>query len=98
MEWTNWTWDPDKNRENVLKHRIRFETAVLVFNDPALVLEEDFYPYEQRWRAIGKVEPNILLVIHTLPYQEGESGRIISARRATPHERRRYEEQHGQAN
>ena len=97
MDWTNWTWDPNKNRENIQKHGFSFETAVLVFDDPDLVIEEDFYPYEQRWRAIGEVEPNILLVIHTLPYAEGEPGRIISARRATPYERRRYEEEHGQA-
>ena len=92
-----WTWDPHKNRENVRRHGFSFETAVLVFNDSALVIEEDFYPYEQRWRTIGEIEPNILLVIHTLPYTEGEPGRIISARRATPHERRRYEEGNGQA-
>ena len=91
MAWVDWTWDPDKNRENIRKHGFSFETAVLVFDDPGLVIEEDFYPYEQRWRAIGEVEPNILLVIHTLPHAEGEPGRIISARRVTPYERRRYE-------
>ena len=89
--------EPAKNRENQRKHRIGFETAVFLFDDPDLVVEEDLYPHEQRWRAIGRVDPNIIMVVHTLPYAEGEPGRIISARRATPHERRRYEEEYGQA-
>ena len=90
-----WTWDPEKNHENQRKHRISFETALLVFDDPDLVSEEDLFPHEQRWRAIGRIDPNIVLVVHTLPYEAGEPGCIISARRATPHERRRYEERHG---
>ena len=93
-----WTWDPNKNRENIRKHGFRFETALLVFEDQNLIMEEDLYPLEQRLRTTGMVEANILLVIHTLPHREGESGRIISARRATPLERRRYEEGNGQTN
>ena len=95
MEWTNWTWDPDKNRENIRKHGIRFETATLALLDPNRVMEEDYFSAEQRWRTIGAVELDILLVVHTMPPTENEPGRIISARTATREERYRYEEEYG---
>ena len=94
MEWANWTWDPNKNRENILKHGIDFPTAQLVFLDPNFVMEEDYYPTEERWRTIGTVGQRFLLVVHTLPFVS-EPGRIISARKAEPFERRRYQEENG---
>ena len=52
---------------------------------------------EERWHTIGEVDGTLLLlVVHTLQGQEPvEVIRIISARRATPRERRRYEEANG---
>ena len=41
---------------------------------------------------MGMVEDVILLVVHTLPEGQPETGRIITARKATGHERRAYEE------
>lgn len=90
-----WTWDPNKNRENIQKHGIDFPTALSVFDDLDLVTEEDFYPHEQRWRTTGAIGHRVFLVIYSLPDREGEPGRIISARKATPGERRRYEERNG---
>ena len=87
-----WTWDPDKNRENIRKHRFDFQDAPMVFNDPESVTREDYYPYEQRWQTIGIVGGRLVLVVHTWPSREGEPGRIISARIPTPHERRLYQE------
>ena len=89
-----WTWDPHKNLENILKHGIIFETAQLVFQDFYSVTEEDPHPDEQRWRTTGMVGPSVIMVIHTWPQEK--PGRIISARRATKHERRTYEEGNGQ--
>ncbi|MYC37159.1 MAG: BrnT family toxin [Chloroflexi bacterium] len=89
MNWTNWTWDPNKNRENIRKHRIDFPTALLVFLDLDLVMEEDYFPAEQRWRTIGMVAQRVLLVVHTLPFQD-EPGRIISARKAESYERGKW--------
>ena len=91
----HWTWDPDKDRENELKHGIDFLTAQLVFYDAHRVTEDDPYPDEQRWRTTGLVGPSVIIVIHTWP--SGSPGRIISARRATRRERRTYEEGNGQA-
>ena len=83
----NWTWDGDKNRANIQNHRVSFETAILALDDP--------YPWERRFRTIGAVGNIVLVVVHTLPEPdpdfEVEVGRIISARRATSHERRSYE-------
>jgi len=56
---------------------------------------------EQRWQTLGLVGAFLLLMVaHTVreEYEEGtlvEVIRIISARRATPKERRRYEEENG---
>ena len=89
-----WTWDSEKDRENFLKHGIRFATAQMVFQDSYRVTEQDPNPEEQRWRTTGMVGPSVIIVIHTWPQEN--PGRIISARRATGHERRTYEEGNGQ--
>lgn len=73
-----------------------FETAVRVFSDPEALLELDrIAEGEERWRAIGKIEGQVVLVVaHTVREEdEGETIRIISARSADRRERRRYEEE-----
>jgi uncharacterized protein len=91
-----WTWDDKKNRANELKHGIDFETAQLVFDDFLAVSRPDSYPDEERWQSIGVINRVIVIVVHTLPVldpeRDEEVGRIISARKATKHERRAYEE------
>ena len=85
-----WTWDADKARRNLEKHGVSFEAASLVFDDPMLISEPDPHPDEDRWRVIGRVRMTTLFVVHTVIEADG-TGRIISARRATPRERKRYE-------
>ena len=85
-----WTWDPTKDRINRRKHGISFETAQLVFRDEDFITDEDPDPEEERWKTIGMAERTVIIVIHTWP-QPGEPGRIISARKASPGERRVYE-------
>ncbi len=91
-----WTWDPAKAAANRAKHGLSFETAVLVFDDPLHASKPDPHPDGNRWHTIGLVGPVPLLVIHTWPEAEFEGdepvGRIISARKATAHERKAYEE------
>ena len=90
-----WTWDPDKAAANRHKHGLSFETAALVFDDPLHASKPDAHPNGDRWHTVGLVGQVLLLVVHTLPEEsaEGEqAGRIISARKATAHERRAYEE------
>jgi uncharacterized DUF497 family protein len=90
-------WDEDKNQRNLLKHDIRFETAVLVFDDPfALSQRDESSDDEERWITLGAIGPGaILLVVHTWFERSGQDVvRIISARAATSHERKAYEEAH----
>jgi hypothetical protein len=80
---------------NLLKHRISFETAVLAFDDPfALTRHDEFVTEEERWITLASVSPDaVLFIVHTGFEEDGEEGtRIISARRATPRERKTYEE------
>jgi uncharacterized protein len=87
-------WDVAKSKSNVQKHHISFETATGVFDDPNYVTEQDReVDGEERWQTIGQVEGvMVLLVAHTIvDEQDDVTFRIISARRATAHERRRYE-------
>ena len=85
-----WIWDEQKAAANYRKHRVLFETAMLVFDDPTFLSVPDPHPNDDRWRTIGMVGATTLFVVHTVIDENGV-GRIISARRATPRERRVYE-------
>jgi uncharacterized protein len=91
-----WTWDPAKERANRRKHGLDFALAARVFDDPLAASRPEFAPDEERWITIGRVGGVTILVVHTAPEFElktgEEVGRIISARKATPHERKAYEE------
>jgi hypothetical protein len=83
-------WDEQKAIENAEKHGITFEEAVTVFADPLAVFLEDLGHLENA-HIIGQSKAGqVLLVVFVDP--EEDLVRVISARRATPHERRRYEE------
>ncbi|MGB8918919.1 MAG: BrnT family toxin [Candidatus Sulfotelmatobacter sp.] len=85
--------DARKDRLNRRKHRISFDTALHVFDDPYHVTTQDReVEGEPRWQTIGMIGAhNVLLVAHT---EDDETGaiRIISARKATRTERRIYAE------
>ncbi len=86
----NFTWDPKKAIANLRKHCITFEEAATVFSDPlALIVTDD--SHRDRAILIGEsIGLRILLVVFL--EIDGQDIRIISARRATGHERKRYEE------
>jgi len=86
------TWDPRKARANQRKHGVSFEQAARVFSDPLALSKLDDTPGygEVRWITMGQIDGAILLVAHT--DEEDDDGiHIISARKATKHERRHYE-------
>jgi uncharacterized DUF497 family protein len=88
-------WDPAKAAANVRKHGVTFETAARVFDDPLQLTEQDRIENgEWRWQTVGSVGGvPLLLVAHSWRDEEGlEIVRIISARRARPAERKRYEQ------
>jgi uncharacterized DUF497 family protein len=92
---TRFVWDEEKSRRNLAKHKVSFETAKLVFDDPRAVSRLDrVEDGEERWQTLGLAGGIVvLLVAHTYREESGEEViRIISARKATAHERTVYEQ------
>lgn len=86
-------WDEEKNKLNVLKHGIDFETAMLVFNDLQRIEIYDIEHSieEDRYNTIGMVN-NVLFVVYT---ERRDNIRLISARIATKAERSIYYDSDG---
>ena len=86
-------WDSAKARANIAKHAAGFDVARRVLGDPHVIVRQDHVvESEKRLHAIGYVS-RVLLVVHTV--REDGLGAIIrsvSARKATPAERKLYEE------
>jgi uncharacterized DUF497 family protein len=85
-------WDPRKALANLKKHGVAFEKACEVFFDPFLrPSSPEVRNGEERQRVTGlTADWQLLIVAFTLLE---DSVRIISARKAPPLERQRYETQ-----
>jgi uncharacterized DUF497 family protein len=84
--------DPAQAASNLKKHKVSFEEAASVFGDPMTYTfaDPDHSIGEERWLMFGRSRRGrILAVIYTY---RGRRYRIISARVATRHERKIYEE------
>jgi uncharacterized protein len=84
-------WDRTKADANRRKHRVTFDEAVSVFYDPlsATFPDPDAARTEERLITIGhSSRQRLLVVVHT---EQSETIRIISARLANAHERKRHE-------
>jgi hypothetical protein len=94
-------WNPVKNRENLRKHGVRHETASLIFENPWILSRKDIShdDAEERYNALGEIAPGVILfVVFTLRQRdEDEIIRLISARAASQHEKRTYEEARSRA-
>ena len=92
-------WDPEKDLINQKKHGIALNVAIEVFNDPLHLssIDHRFGYFEERWVTVGKANGvGILVVVNLFFNEEGEEViRVISAREATPNERRQYEDVRG---
>ena len=87
-------WNEEKAETNLKKHGVSFDEATTVFRDPISVTipDPDHSIDEQRYVEIGSSEKGqLLVVVYT---ERGASIRIISCRKATPSERKVYEESH----
>jgi uncharacterized DUF497 family protein len=83
-------WDPVKARSNLRKHGIRFADAATALEDERAISVRDEREAEERWITIGMDGlARLLVVVYTW---RDEEVRLISARAATPRERRQYEE------
>lgn len=88
----NYDWDPVKAAKNLRKHGISFEEAASIFGDPLAYTfaDPDHSESEERWLTFGlSIDKRILVVSHM---EHAFGIRIISAREATAHERKIYEE------
>ena len=88
-------WDEGKNQQNIKRQHVSFEEAQEVFYDPLHLafMDERFSYFEERWITLGQTSRYRLLVVANLYFDESgeEVIRIISAREATIHEQKQYE-------
>jgi uncharacterized protein len=85
-------WDEDKARENLKRHKVGFDEGSTVLSDPfsVTITDPDHSTEEDRYIDIGTSDKGRILVVC---YTERRTRiRIISCRKATPGEMRRYEE------
>ena len=84
-------WDREKAKRNLRKHKVSFDEAMTVFYDPlsATFDDPDHSTDEERLITIGYSSRSRLLVVSHI--ERGKTIRIISARTATAHERKRHE-------
>jgi uncharacterized DUF497 family protein len=83
-------WDERKNQSNIKKHGVSFELAATIFEGPALIyFDADSSLHEDRYIAIGFSGVQMLAVVFV--YRRDDTIRIISARKASLAEGKRYE-------
>lgn len=85
-------WDSDKAELNLANHDVSFEEAQSVFYDPLSLTtyDQSHSDDEIRYIDIGQsLNYRLLVVVYT---ERDTTIRIISARKATAHERRQYEQ------
>ena len=86
----DYEWDPAKEWANRKKHGVGFADAVIALEDELALTKRDANEREEtRFLSLGRDAQDRLLV--TVFTYRGDRIRIISARRATPTERRQYE-------
>lgn len=89
----NFEWDLRKALENLHKHGVSFEEAATVFGDDDALIEDDVAHSEEEDRFIitgMSWNGRVLLTAYTI--RREDTVRIVSSRRAEPHERQSYEE------
>jgi uncharacterized DUF497 family protein len=88
-------WDDDKAAANFRRHRVSFEGARRVFDDPFAIAREDQRENygEARFAIIGMVDDRVLFVAYAMRQQRI---RIIMARYAEAFERKLYHEENAQ--
>jgi uncharacterized DUF497 family protein len=82
-------WDPAKAESNVKERNLDFTIASRIWEGFVFEQIDDRRDYgEVRLRALGEVDGRLMVVVFTW---RGTVRRIISARKANPHERRRFD-------
>ena len=86
-------WDLTKARSNLKKHGVSFEEAQSVFYDEFAIqfFDDEGSDSEDRFLLLGQSQEQRVLIICHCERDKGNTIRIISARKATKHERKFYE-------
>jgi uncharacterized protein len=84
-------WDDAKAESNRRKHQVVFALAVIVWDDPNLIVLDAEPRPERRWMAIGEVGGRVLSVVFAMP--DPETIRLISARPASKREHSTHAQQ-----
>jgi uncharacterized DUF497 family protein len=88
-QYVRYQWDSRKDVENRRKHGLSLEDGIGALEDPnAQSWVDDASHNELRFITLGMVYPNILVVVTAQPSEE--ITRIISVRKADPHEENWY--------
>ena len=84
-------WDEEKNNENIRKHGIDFVDVPEIFDWYMLIDLDTREEYgEDRYIGIGILHNMITVVVYT--ERQDETIRLISARKANKHERKKYQD------
>ena len=81
-------WHSEKERLIAEKHNVDMEMIKRIFDDPWRIVQydKDHSGLEERWQTLGMVN-KVLFAVYT---ERGTKTHIITARKATPEERRIY--------
>jgi len=81
-------WDENKRQANIRKHGIDFADIPPLFEGDIFTIEDKRYDYEEtRFITFGLLKVRVIVVVHT---ERNGNLRIISARKATKNESKRY--------
>jgi len=94
MKNIQFSWDENKAKSNLAKHKISFDEAKTVFDDDnaRLIYDPDHSEDEDRFILLGlSCKLKVLTVVHC--YKDKDNNiRIISARKSTKNEEKQYKE------
>ena len=83
-------WDSNKNTMNIRKHGIDFRDVIEIFEHPMLTQLDTRHDYgEDRWIGIGIIKTIVAVVVY-IEWENEDTIRIVSARKATRHESKEY--------
>lgn len=82
-------WDETKRRANIGKHGLDLVDAPQVLTDAFVVMEDERFDYgESRFLALGLLHGIVVVVAYAMP--DEDTIRVISMRKATSYEARRF--------
>ena len=85
------TWDDRKEAANIKKHGVNFDEAATVIHNPLSLYNLNEHPSGNRFEYFGYSDQGRVLYVVTIEERDNVA-HILSARKAEPYERKKYEE------